>query len=133
MHRFDIYSNSPEDSRIDDSHHASLTVFALRAVIPDGFGVVDQDRVRRSRRCIGFDRHESREKACDGRVDIVDRNTRLVECRLHNRMILEFWSGTAGSNKGETGTHVGPKLKLNQLSGLYLEIVGLEYQFCVLG
>ena len=81
-----------EDLRVDHSHHASLAMFPLRAVIPDGFGVIDQNGIRRSCRGIGLDRHESREKARNRSIDVIDGNTGLVECRLHNRVILELVS-----------------------------------------
>ena len=31
--------------RVDDSHHATLTMIALRAIEPNGFCVVDDDGV----------------------------------------------------------------------------------------
>lgn len=89
MGRFDMDS-CPGDSRVDHSHHACLAMFPLRAVIPDGFGVIDQDRVRWPRRCLGFNRHVPGEEARDRSVDVVDGDTGLVECRLHNRVILKF-------------------------------------------
>lgn len=108
-------------------------MFPLRAVIPDGFSVIDHDGVSWSRRCVGLDRHVSREEARDGRVDVVDGNTGLVECGLNDRVILEFRLGPVVleiANGREI--YLGPKLELNQVPSLSLKVIRLEFEVAVL-
>jgi hypothetical protein len=63
-------------------------MFPLRAVIPDGFGVIDQDCVCRSLRCLCHHGLETREEASDRGVDVIDGDTGLVKSRLDNGVVL---------------------------------------------
>ena len=84
------------DVRVDDANHAGLAVLALRAVEPDGRGVVERDGVCRQvgRSC--RDRHEAGEQAGGVGLDVVDGLAGLVKGRLDDGMVLR---GKAGSAK----------------------------------
>ena len=76
-----------EDIRVYHSNHAGLTVVTLRAVEPDGCGVVDHDGID-GHLSAGFDGHEAGEEAGNIGLVVHDGLARLAEGGLHDGVVL---------------------------------------------
>lgn len=78
--------------RVDGTDHTSLAMFGLGTVEPYGLCILDADCVGQDLRCGGdggVGGHEAGEEGI-GLVghDVLDRHTWVIECGLHNRVVL---------------------------------------------
>ena len=74
------------DLRVDDAHHAQLAVHALRAVVPDGLGVVDEDGEDGGEDAVGG--HKAGEDALYGGHDVLDGCAGVGEGGLDDGVVL---------------------------------------------
>ena len=66
-----------DHSRVYDAHHAELAVHALRAIVPDRLGIINDDGEDGSGHARGA--LETGENAFDGGHDVVDWDTGISE------------------------------------------------------
>ena len=83
-----------EDLRVDGTDHTSLAMLALGAVEPYRLCILNTDGVGQDLRRCGDRRvggHEAREEGI-GLVghDVLDGDTRVVECGLHDGVVLKI-------------------------------------------
>ena len=77
-----------KDSRIDDTNHTRLAMFALRAVEPDRLGIIHHDGVKGHHGRVLRYWHEAGEEALDIRHRVGNRQTWRIKGRLDDGVVL---------------------------------------------
>ena len=73
--------------RVNNAHHPQLAMHALRAVVPNRLGVVDEDGEDRGQDAVGG--HEAGEEALHGGHDVLDGCAGVREGGLHDGVVLQ--------------------------------------------
>lgn len=97
---------------VDDHGHSTLAVLGLAAVQPQGLLVLDFDGVSgdHAHGHAGLDRHVTRVDALNARVDVANRNTRVVKGGLCDGVVS------------------CPELELHHGAGLCCDLLGPELE-----